>query len=387
MIEKELNISKENIQIIGAELKRRRINQSQTLVNLSSVCSVSYISKIENGKIIPKLNVLRDLCEEQGISQDELNTLLMVDDLIDRCIDAMFWNNRQKIMDTYNQVYLFDNYKVTLIKIMYEMTYFHWDIVKELLNSIYIIKDNLEDRDLYLFILLSMCYANVSNNYPDVFELYNEMVFCKNEYLLAMASKELFISIAKYGFENPIPAYEEYNKRYSALFNFSNEVMYDLFIETIVKANYSIPTSLKSSLKPSIKLVYCLVSNDFEELQELEKIYNTSPFEKLLIATAKKDYTLGEKLYQKLKLNRLCAQELLIANYCNLINQGLNEELANYIIQVAAPMAISNNDGLLLKMFLAKLSEIAFVVGKYKAVASLNLAYFKMLSKCGKCLL
>ena len=37
MIEKELNISKENIQIIGAELKRRRINQSQTLVNLSSV--------------------------------------------------------------------------------------------------------------------------------------------------------------------------------------------------------------------------------------------------------------------------------------------------------------------------------------------------------------
>ncbi len=48
------NLSKENVQIIGAELKRRRINQSQTLVNMSGICSVSYITKIENGKIIPK---------------------------------------------------------------------------------------------------------------------------------------------------------------------------------------------------------------------------------------------------------------------------------------------------------------------------------------------
>ena len=45
------NLSKETVKIIGAELKRRRINQSQTLVNMSGICSVSYISKIENGKI------------------------------------------------------------------------------------------------------------------------------------------------------------------------------------------------------------------------------------------------------------------------------------------------------------------------------------------------
>ena len=41
------NLSKETVKIIGAELKRRRINQSQTLVNMSGICSVSYISKIE----------------------------------------------------------------------------------------------------------------------------------------------------------------------------------------------------------------------------------------------------------------------------------------------------------------------------------------------------
>ena len=68
-------VSKETMQVIGAELKRRRIYKATTLVNLSSICSISYISKIENGKIIPKLHVLQELCEEQGISKEELDTL------------------------------------------------------------------------------------------------------------------------------------------------------------------------------------------------------------------------------------------------------------------------------------------------------------------------
>lgn len=382
-----VNVSKKNIQIIGAELKRRRINQSKTLVNLSSVCSVSYISKIENGKIIPKLHVLQELCEEQGITNEELETLLRVDDLIDKCVEAMFWDEQNKIADFYNQVYLFDNYKVTLIKIMYEMTYYHWEVVKQLLNSIYIIKDNLEENDLYLFIYLSMKFANIQHNYPEVFDLYNQMVFCKNEYIMAMVARELFIAIAKFGFENPMPAYQEYIKRYTMLFNYSNEMMYDLYIETLVKANYSISGPLKNSLKPSVKLKYCLVSKDFDELEILLKHYTPSNYEKLLIATAKKEFSIGEKLYQKLRLNRLCAEELLMANYCNLINKGSDEELANFIIQVAAPVAESTNDGILLKMLLVKLSEISFEVGKYKAVASLNLIYFKMLGKCGRCLL
>ena len=390
MEEKEINlqnVSRENIQIIGAELKRRRINQSKTLVNLSSVCSVSYISKIENGKIIPKLNVLRELCEEQGISKDELNTLLTVDDLIDKCIEALFWENREKISDVYNKVYLFDNYKVTLIKTMYEMTYFHWDIVNHLLSSLYIIKDNLEERDFYLYTCLLMRYENATFNYPGVFERYSDMNFCKNDFLMAIASKELFIAVAKYGLENPSLAYQEYNKRYSALFNYSNELMYDLLVETLVRANYRIPETLKKSLKPPMKLEYCLISNDFNELDNLLLKYNPTQFEKLLITTAKKDYSMGEKIYKKLQLNKLCARDFLIASYCNLINKGLDEELATFIIQVAAPAALKENDGLLFKMFLNKLSNISFSVGKYKAVVTMNLTFFKMLEKCGKCLL
>ena len=106
-----------------------------------------------------------------------------------------------------------------------------------------------------------------------------------------------------------------------------------------------------------------------------------------MIATAKDDFVLGEKIFYSLKLNTLSAKDAIIANYCNFINRGLDDELASFIIGVAAPFALKNNDGVLYKMFLEKMTNLAFVVGKYKAVANMNITYFDMLEKSKLCLL
>lgn len=390
MNEKELdlhNVSKENIQIIGAELKRRRITQSKTLVTLNTKCSVSYISKIENGKIIPKFHILNELCQEQGITTLELEKLLKVDEIINESIHALFWLNKDKIVDLYNQVYQFDNYKVNLVKIIYEMQYFHWNMVEIYLNSLTIIKDNLEEKDLHLYYYLSMCYENAMCNYPRVYELYRELKYCKNNYLLALVSKEMFIAVAKFGMESPLLAYEEYTKHYKGLFNYSIEGMYELLIDTLIDSRYELQAPIIDELKNTKKLRYLLIQGESDGLEELLEKYTPSQYEKLLIATYKKDYALGEKIYKKLQLNRLCAKDLIIANYCNYINKGNDEELANFIVQVGIDYAQKTNDGNLFRILLKKLSEIAFYVGKYKAVATMNLAYFEMADKCRNCLL
>ena len=107
----------------------------------------------------------------------------------------------------------------------------------------------------------------------------------------------------------------------------------------------------------------------------------------MLIATAKKEYAEAERIYKRIQFHKLSATEVLLANYCNYINKGLDEELAVFIIKTASPYAQRNNDGALFKLFLRKLSEIAFVVGKYKAVAALNITFFDMMESCKKCLL
>lgn len=376
------NVSKETIQIIGAELKRRRIYMSKTLVNLSSVCSISYISKIENGKIIPKYTVLRELCIEQGITEEELQTLLEVDSLIEDCLEALFWSDKTKISNIYNKIYMMDNYKVNMLKIIYEMTYQHWQDVDELLNSIKSIENCLSESDFYLYCLLQMFYHNAVNNFPQVYLLNKKFTDCKQNYIMALVAKQMFIAVAKYGLENPTAAYKNYYEKYIALFNYNNEEMYELYISSLIEGDYELPLHLKKELKIDLRLKYCLKRKDYDELEQLLKVYHPTQYEKLLIATAKDDFVEGEKIFSKIKLNRLTAKEVIIANYCNYINRGLDDELANYIIQVASSYALRNNDGTMFKMLLEKLSVIAFNVGKYKAVATMNITYFKMLEKC-----
>ena len=255
------------------------------------------------------------------------------------------------------------------------------------LNTLTIIKDNLEEKDLYLYYYLLMCYENAMCNYPRVYSLYSKMMYCKNNYLLALASKEMFIAIARYGMECPIFAYEDYSKKYKSLFNYTNEEMYGLLVDTLIGLKYELQDSLKKELKPSKKLQYLLVNGKVEEVDDLLEEYSPTQFEKLLIATAKKDYAIGEKIYKKLQLNRLSARDLVIANYCNYINKGNDEELANFIISVGSMYSQKTNDGILFRMFLKKMSQVAFYVGKYKAVATMNLEYFEMVDKCRNCLL
>lgn len=382
----EKKLSKEIMQIIGAELKRRRLMKAKSLEVHECGCSISYRSKIENGKIIPKMNILQELCISEGISESELENLIIIDDHIHSAIQHLFWNNKNGIAKIYGEVGMFNNYKSIFIKIIYEMTFFHWDKVKQLLDSIYNIRNNFKDNDYYVYNYLVMVLANVEKDYPKVYELYSNFLDCKNDYLLALTSKEKFICVCEYGIENPIFSYEDYNKYYSRLFNYSVGNMYEKMLETLVSLGYKLKESIVNELRPELKLQYYLCNNEFENLDLLLRTYKPSLFEKLLIDTAKSEIAEAEKTYKKLPLIKLPVKDVIIANYCEAINSGDDEYLAEYLIKVAMPYAQKENDGILFKMFLNKLSSIAFSVGKYKAIAKMTLAYFDMLGKCKPCL-
>ena len=97
-------LSPEIVEIIGAELKRRRLANSITLEEFGCGCSISYHSKIENGKIIPKLSILRELCEKSGITEKELDSLITLDEKIAKVIEYIFWDNRDEIAKIYEVV-------------------------------------------------------------------------------------------------------------------------------------------------------------------------------------------------------------------------------------------------------------------------------------------
>ena len=114
-----LKVDDEILQMIGLELKRRRIMHSKNLNDYDCDVSISYLSKIENAKIIPKFSVLKDFCAQNGIQSDELNYMLQIDDRIKRVIDAIVENNKKYIQDEFFKVKIFNNYKFSLFKALY----------------------------------------------------------------------------------------------------------------------------------------------------------------------------------------------------------------------------------------------------------------------------
>ena len=379
--------SPEIMEIIGAELKRRRLQLAITLEEFECGCSVSYHSKIENGKIIPKYTILRELCEKSGITEVELEALITLDDKISSIIENLFWEKDLEISKIYETVCMFDNYKSNLIKMIYEINYLHWDKVEKYSNSIYIIRGNLKENDFYLYTYLLMRISNHKKDYPEVYSLYKQMKNCKNEFLLALATKEMFKAVCYFGIENPVYLYDEFNKRYISMLNYSTQDMYELLIETLIKMDYDLPDMILKHVKKELKLKYYLIKKDTLNIDLYIKENRTTTLEKLMIYTAKKDYAKAEKMYYKLEFNKMNAKDIIIANYCDILNRGNNEELADFIIDTALDYAKHTNDGQLFKVLLHKLSDISFTVGKYKTVAAMNLVYFNMVNKCNLCML
>lgn len=379
--------SPEIMEIIGAELKRRRLQLAITLEEFECGCSVSYHSKIENGKIIPKYSILKELCEKSGITEAELDSLITLDEKIALVIENIFWEKDLEISKIYESICMFDNYKSNLIKMIYELNYYHWEKVEKHSNSIYIIRGNLKENDLYLYTYLLMRISNHNKDYPEVYSLYKQMKNCKNEFLLALASKEMFKAVCNFGIDNPIYSYEEFNKRYISMLNYQTQDMYELLIETLIKMDYELPETILKHLKKDLKLKYFLVKKDIENIDLYFKENRTTSLEKLLIYTVKKDYAKAEKIYYKLEFNKMSASDIIIANYCDILNRGNNEELADFIIDAGLDYAKKTNDGQLFKVLLQKLSDISFSVGKYKTVAAMNLVYFNMVNRCKLCML
>ena len=102
VIEKRRYSKEEENKIIGAEIRDRRISLSRTLVSLSyKICSVSYLCKIENNKILPNKLFIRELCKRLDLEDDKINELLRLNLTLDDMVKNYFEKDYAEIEKAY----------------------------------------------------------------------------------------------------------------------------------------------------------------------------------------------------------------------------------------------------------------------------------------------
>lgn len=152
---KKSNDDLKKYKFIGAEIKSSRLKMSKTLDAIGNVNkSISYISKIENNKIIPNERCLKELCDELLIHQDDLESMSKFDDCILEALSFIYmldYDSMQKLYDVYSA---FTNIRTNLMRGLYYLMFNKKKELKIVINSLSRIEGSLSIEDYLVYVLI-----------------------------------------------------------------------------------------------------------------------------------------------------------------------------------------------------------------------------------------
>lgn len=155
-IEKRNQNLKRRTEIIGTEIKKRRIERNITQDKITQgKISVSYLSKIENGKIEPNEKYLKEILEEMQIDKNISNYFDIYLDLTNNMIKYFYLKDTKKVKDIYNKTLLYE-FDMILIKFIYFIYMNDLDKALDFYEKLYQIRKSLSDYEL-LTALIFMC--------------------------------------------------------------------------------------------------------------------------------------------------------------------------------------------------------------------------------------
>ena len=97
--------NKDEYQEIGTFIKKRRkeLNITQDVVS-SGICSISYLSKIENNQITPNEFFIREIMTKLQVEDDFTNTFIEDQSYLKSLIKSFFFENEKHIERTYKDI-------------------------------------------------------------------------------------------------------------------------------------------------------------------------------------------------------------------------------------------------------------------------------------------
>ena len=142
--------------IVGVEIKNRRMNSLQTLEALSQdVCSVSYLCKVEQNKIEPNKAFLRELCSRLELSDDKVDYLFELRDVIIEMIHAYVIGDVSFIDMCCEHGNGFENYRFKIMLLINNLAKRDFDLAYDNMMNLMPLLSNMGNFDLAIFSMFS----------------------------------------------------------------------------------------------------------------------------------------------------------------------------------------------------------------------------------------
>lgn len=332
----KIKVDKVILEMIGIELKRRRMMQSKNLSDYNCEVSISYLSKIENAKIVPKYSVLKDFCSQNGISSKELEAMMEIDDKIKKIIDAIVENNRAFIDSEFMSAKAFNNYKFALYKGFYYYVNNDFDSLKSTLSEIVPIEKKLQNFDFNICLFFKMTMANNEKRFFDVVESYQLKKDFENTTLDLLIKREYVRAVLLSGFRDGIYLYRKfyeecYNNRELINQDFKDDLEYSLAINSEKLSSKTI-----SNLSIMNKIIYFHQIGDYKSLFDLSKKH-LSPLERFYFLFYSRRFDEAEKTLEKIS-EELSQTDKMMAEVYILTYDLKNKDTFDLVYNKVSPL-------------------------------------------------
>lgn len=368
--------------------KRKQLKLTQELIS-NGICSISYLSKIENNQITPNEYFVKEIMTKLEVDEGLYKKTIDDRKYLSKMVDAIFYQDDHKVLSIYNEVKdIRHNMVINICKLgylAYQGTQDEHQYVMMLENLV----QNMDDYELKCYLLFAVMMTNGKNYYKHALELLEVATEIKledkkisallSEYAFLL-QQELHIQTSSLkDYNNTIKIYTEYN-------NFKR--LSNIRIKYIEYASYENPTQalaeislLEKTLQESIQKDYVYVIKakitiDLGRYKEstmiLNQIKDESPyqFEKLVLlyelCIIEQDVEIKTELEQLLDSFKLGKNKIKYKIYYHYLKQKESDDVKEYLRDVAIPFSMRMHDFNSFQFYTEKLMDICIASSRYK---------------------
>jgi len=397
----KLDNNKQDYQDIGTYLKKKRKELNVTQDSISNgICSISYLSKIENNQIIPKDFYVRELMEKLEVEGNQYQKNLNDKYYLSQMLKGFFYLDDDIVCDIYNEIKDIEhNLTFNICKLAYNV-YFLLDDENQYVMMLENLVANMTDYELKLYLLFAAlqyislekfkCALEVLSlgekigiSDDRISSLYSEYTYLVHQRLLKKNS-----SSDDYEYAQSI--YSKYHNVKRAI-NLALWRAYYLVYENPTKS-FQIIRKIKTTFldKETLEFYYLIKASIlFEENKYQESVLNLNNIGQDSVFFYQKTILLYEiciiendlemaydvkKLLEDYKPNKF---QLRYKVYYHYLLNTKNDELKEYLRDIAIPFSIKIDDYYGLEKYTNRMIEICSENSRYKEA----LQYYKKLIK------
>lgn len=401
----ELEQFKQDFSDIGSFIKKKRKELNVTQDEISNgICSISYLSKIENNQIVPSEFYVKEIMEKLDINEAIYTKSLRDKEYIGELINAFFYMDDEKVKELYLDIKDVEhNMIINLCKLGYTV-YFNLPDENQYVMMLEHLVNNMSNVEIQLYLYFSSIYFMENEKYKTALELVllQESLPQQNEFISAMFYEISYV--IKQRLHMKSCAADDYNHAMNLCTKFHNiQRIMRLAIHKIEFIKTEHPKKALNMLKTikfgllnieeidrfhyiKASILYALHRLQ-EATIELKFIKDDSTYylRKMIllyqICLKEEDADMALQIQQKVNNYKPVKKEMRSKVYYHYLVQPSEQDQKEYLRDIAIPFSIKVEDYELLYEYTRNLMDICTNHSRYKEAIQFYAKYEKEMNK------